>query len=62
MRKRYLTVQQVAESLGISRQTLLRYEKMGVFPKSRRNVVNGWREYAESDLEKLKGILGRSEN
>ena len=52
-----LTAQQVAEKLGISKQTLFRYEKKGVFPKARRNLINRWRQYSEDDLRKLKEIV-----
>ena len=45
--------------LGVSKRTVFRYEKSGVFPQPRRNGVNGWREYTESDIEKLKKIMGR---
>ncbi len=59
IRKKYYNAQEVAKELGISKQTLLRYEKRGVFPKPKRNLVNGWREYTVADLTKLKKILGR---
>ncbi len=52
-----LTAQQVAEKLGISKQTLFRYEKKGVFPKARRNLINRWRQYTEDDLKKLREII-----
>jgi len=52
-----LTAQQVAEKLGISKQTLFRYEKKGVFPKARRNLINRWRQYSEDDLKKLREII-----
>lgn len=52
-----LTAQQVAEKLGISKQTLFRYEKKGVFPKARRNMINRWRQYTEEDLRKLREII-----
>jgi DNA-binding transcriptional MerR regulator len=52
-----LTAQQVAEKLGISKQTLFRYEKKGVFPKARRNLINRWRQYTEEDLKKLREII-----
>ena len=55
----YFNAQEIAERLGISKQTLIRYEKKGVFPESRRNPVNKWREYTESDLGRLQEILGR---
>jgi MerR family transcriptional regulator, aldehyde-responsive regulator len=51
------TAQQVAEKLGISKQTLFRYEKKGVFPKARRNLINRWRQYSEDDLKKLKEVI-----
>ncbi len=54
---RMLTAQQVAGKLGISKQTLFRYEKKGVFPKARRNLINRWRQYTEDDLKKLREII-----
>jgi len=59
MKKHYLNPQDVAARLGISKQTLVRYEKKGVFPKPKRNPVNGWREYTESDLSRMSSVLGR---
>ena len=58
MRKLF-TTEQVAQKLGISKQTLVRYEKKGIFPKAKRNSINGWREYTEIDLKKLKQVIGR---
>jgi DNA-binding transcriptional MerR regulator len=49
--------QEVAAKLGISKQTLFRYEKKGVFPKAKRNMINRWRQYTEEDLRKLKEII-----
>jgi len=54
---RLFTAQQIAEKLGISKQTLFRYEKKGVFPKARRNLINRWRQYTEEDLKKLREII-----
>ncbi len=48
---------QVAQKLGISKQTLLRYEKKGILPKFSRNHINSWREYTEEDVRKMKNIL-----
>jgi DNA-binding transcriptional MerR regulator len=45
--------------LGISKQTLLRYEKKGIFPPAPRNQINNWREYTNEDIVKLKAILGK---
>jgi DNA-binding transcriptional MerR regulator len=59
MTRKILNTVETAQMLGVSKQTLLRYEKKGIFPKARRNAVNQWREYTESDLQKLRQILGR---
>ena len=57
---KYYTAQEVASILGISKQTLIRYEKKGVFPKSKRNLINGWREYTFNHVQRLSEILGRA--
>ena len=49
----------VSEKLGISKQTLVRYEKKGILPKPKRNHINTWREYTDEDIKRLKGILKR---
>lgn len=60
-KKKYFNVLEVADFIGISRQTIVRYEKRGIFPKPRRNLVNKWREYTQKDIDKLRSILGRME-
>ncbi len=57
--KKYLSAGEVAASLGISKQTLIKYEQKTIFPKPRRNNLNGWREYTLEELAKLKKIMGR---
>ena len=59
MQKPYHSTQGVARILGISKQTLLRYEKKKIFPKPRRNPINKRREYSLDDIIKLKKIMGR---
>lgn len=59
MQKRYHSTQEVARILGISKQTLLRYEKKKIFPKPRRNPINKRREYSLDEIIKLKKITGR---
>ncbi len=56
-KNRLYTIQEVAEKLGISKQTLFRYEKKGIFPKPKRNTINRWRQYTEEDINKLKEII-----
>lgn len=53
------SAQEVASILGISKQTLYRYEKKKIIPIAKRNQVNKWREYAPDDVRRLKSILGR---
>jgi len=58
---RYFSVNEVAELLGISKQTLIRYEKKGIFPRPRRNPLNKWREYTVKEISHIKKIMGRQE-
>ncbi len=56
---KFFKINEAAAFLGISKQTLVRYEKRGVFPRSRRNAINKWREFTEEDIRKMQLILGR---
>jgi DNA-binding transcriptional MerR regulator len=56
-KNKLFTAQEIAGRLGISKQTLFRYEKKGVFPKARRNLINRWRQYSEEDLKRLSEII-----
>jgi DNA-binding transcriptional MerR regulator len=58
MQKAFYTTQEAASMLGISKQTLLRYEKKKIFPRCRRNPINRRREYSMNDIVKLKHVLG----
>jgi DNA-binding transcriptional MerR regulator len=57
IKNKLFTAQEIAGKLGISKQTLFRYEKKGVFPKARRNLINRWRQYSEEDLGRLSEII-----
>jgi len=59
-RAKYYSATEAAEFLGISKQTLIRYENKKVFPRPKRNVLNGWREYTEEEIRKLRTIMGRT--
>jgi len=59
MKKKYFTATETAVALGISKQTLIRYEARGAFPKAQRNRLNRWREYTESDIQALRKLMGR---
>lgn len=55
----YFTVTETASALGISKQTLLRYEARGIFPKAHRNRLNRWREYTAGEIQELRKLMGR---
>ena len=59
MSLRFYSAREAAEALGISKQTLIRYEAKGLFPRPRRNTLNRWREYTDRDIKRLKTIMGR---
>lgn len=59
MHKAYYGTLEVARILGISKQTLLRYERKRIFPRVKRNPINKRREYSGADIERLKHIVGR---
>jgi len=59
-KEKYYSATEAAGFLGISKQTLIRYENRRVFPKPKRNAVNGWREYTEDEIRKLRTIMGRT--
>ena len=57
--QKYNSINETARALGISKQTMVRYEIKRIFPKARRNKLNDWREYTEKDIIALKKIMGR---
>lgn len=58
--ERYYSANEVARLLSISKQTLVRYESKGIFPRARRNRVNRWREYTINEINHLRKIMGRT--
>lgn len=59
MKRVFYGTQEAALMLGISKQTLLRYEKKKIFPRPKRNPINRRREYSIEEITKLKQVLGR---
>ena len=51
-----MTITEVAEQLGISVKTLLRWEKAGKIRKARRDW-RGWRVYEPEDMNELRGFF-----
>ena len=48
-----MTITEVAEIVGISTKTIVRWEKVGKVKRARRDW-RGWRIYDESDLVNIK--------
>jgi DNA-binding transcriptional MerR regulator len=52
-----MQIKQLATLANVSPQTIRYYESIGVLPQPERSS-NGYRDYKENDLERLKLVLG----
>lgn len=52
-----LTISQLAKQFGISRATLLYYEREGLLEPASR-AANGYRYYGEKEVERLRRVVG----
>ena len=50
-----MTITEVAEIVGISSKTIVRWEKIGKIRKAKRNW-RGWRVYTEEDMLNIKNF------
>lgn len=57
MNTSYLSTKDVAHEVGVHRDTLLRWLRMGKVPEPARDN-NGWRKFKSSELEKIKSLVG----
>ena len=53
--KKRMTITEVAEILGISAKTIMRWEKIGKIRKPKRDW-RGWRVYNEGDLDQIRNF------
>ena len=53
--KKLMTITEVAQIVGISAKTIMRWEKMGKIKKSKRNW-RSWRVYDENDLIQIRQL------
>ena len=53
--KRLFTITEVAQIVGISAKTIMRWEKMGKIKKPKRNW-RSWRVYDENDLIQIRKL------
>ena len=54
----YYTTSEVCEEAGISRPTLFRWLRQGMFEQMRKNR-RGWRIFTEEELDTIKAETGR---
>jgi excisionase family DNA binding protein len=54
--ERFLTVGEAAAYLGVTATTLRNWDKTGKLTP-RRHPINGYRLYAETDIEALKNVI-----
>lgn len=53
----YLTSDDVARELKISKNTLFAWEKANKIPKAKRHPMNRYRIYTKQDIEKIRKII-----
>lgn len=53
-----MRIKDVAALVGISSDTIRRWERAGLSPQPNRDV-KGWRLYEEHDVVRLRGVLQR---
>ena len=56
--KKYYSVKDVIEILGIARRTLYNWEKAGKIPKPKRNRLSNYRVYMVGDIKRIKKLMG----
>lgn len=56
MQKKYFTIKETAELLGVTPLTLRNWDKSGKLP-ARRNPINNYRVYMREDIESLVGKI-----
>ena len=52
-----MQIKELAEKAGLSPKTIRYYEQIGVLPPPKR-LPNGYRDYDETDLERLRFVVG----
>ena len=56
--KKYYSVKDVIEILGIARRTLYNWEKAGKIPKAKRNRLSNYRVYTVGDIKRIEKLMG----
>ena len=51
------TIGQVAERVGVSTETLRRWEAEGLIPPAQRQFINRWRVWSEQDIDAIERVV-----
>lgn len=54
MRAKLLTVGKLAALLGLHPDTIRKYEQKGLIPAAKRSPMNGYRIWAEEDVDEIR--------
>lgn len=57
--EKYYRTAEVCRIVGISRSTLFRWLRRGIFPEARNVDRRGWRLFTNDELEKLKAEVNQ---
>ena len=52
--KKYYTIKEASEKLGVASMTIFRWERDGKIPRIRRHPKNGFRIFTDEDIIKIK--------
>ena len=52
----WMTITEVASSLGVTTKTITRWEKSGKVKRAKRDW-RGWRVYSRDDLEEMRSLI-----
>ena len=53
----YFTTAEVAEFIGVTKQTLLNWLRRGLITEPERNSANGYRRWTEKDVQAIRQFL-----
>ena len=51
------TIGQVAEKVGVSTETLRRWEAEGLIPSAKRQFIARWRVWTDEDIEAIERVV-----
>lgn len=58
----YFTLGEMAEQLGISKQTIKRWEILGKISPARRHKNNNWRLFSEAQVKEIEALNNITES